>query len=212
MLAEFINGLNPSDEVFLIAFSAKPRMLQPLTTDHHVAVQSLSQLHAFGQTSIYDSIVLAVGEFGKGPHTSRALMLITDGIDNTSSMKEEDAIAALKATDVRIYAIGIGDPNAPHRPQLVVDILGENPDSVDAKALQDMTLAAGGAVFIVPPMDKDAGKGFTAAVRTISSRLGHSYTIGVVLPPGIATSDLQFTVANQPDAVVTTHIMNPLLP
>jgi hypothetical protein len=53
-LAGFIEGLNPSEEVFLIAFSAKPHMLQPLTTDHHAAVQRLSQLNAFGQTSIYD--------------------------------------------------------------------------------------------------------------------------------------------------------------
>jgi hypothetical protein len=65
-LAKFINGLAPSDEVFLIAFSSKPEVLQPMTTDHHAVTQKLSLLHTSGQTSIYDSIVLAVGEFGNG--------------------------------------------------------------------------------------------------------------------------------------------------
>ena len=92
MLAEFINGLNPSDEVFLIAFSAKPQMLQPLTVNHQAVVQSLSQLLAFGQTSIYDSIVLAVGELGKGHQPSKAILLITDGIDKTSTVNEQEPL------------------------------------------------------------------------------------------------------------------------
>jgi len=60
-LAEFIGDLGPSDQVFLIVFTFKPFLLQPLTTDHRAVVQSLSKLRAFGQTSIYDPIVSGVG-------------------------------------------------------------------------------------------------------------------------------------------------------
>jgi VWFA-related protein len=211
MLAEFINGLNPSDEVFLIAFSAEPQMLQPLTTNHQAVVQSLSQLHVFGQTSIYDSIVLAVGELGKGHQPSKAILLITDGIDNSSTVNEQDAITALKATGVRIYAIGIGDPNvSSHMPGIALGpfAFGGDLNRVDAKALHDMAHDAGGEAFIVPPMDKDAGQGFADAVKTISGMLSDSYTIGVVAPPGTYTSGLRLTIAGHPDAVVTTYVLN----
>jgi hypothetical protein len=67
---------------------------------------------------------------------------------------------------------------------------------------------AGGQAYIVPPMDKDAGKGFAAAIKSISAMLGDSYTVGVALPPATSVSDLLLTVANHPNAVVTTHIVN----
>jgi len=129
-------------------------------------------------------------------------------------VKDQDAVKALRATGVRIYAIGIGDPNSKDRMGIALGpfILGGNTDRVDAKALQDIAHDAGGQVFIVPPMDKDAGNGFAAAIKSISAMLGNSYTVGMVLPPGIYTSDLRLTIANHPDAIVTTHIVNPTPP
>jgi hypothetical protein len=155
----------------------------------------------------------AVGKFGKGAHTSRALVLITNGIDDASSMKEGDAIAALKTTDVKIYAVGIGDPNASRTPGIALGpfIFGGGGDlnRVDAKVLKEMADDAGGEVFFVPPpMDTNAGNGFSAAIKTISI-LYDNYTIGLVIPPGTPIASLRFTVANHPDAVVTTHIINP---
>jgi VWFA-related protein len=203
-LAEFIGDLSPSDEVFLIAFTFQPYLLQPLTTDHQAVVQSLSKLRAFGQTSIYDSIVSGVGVFSKG-RNSKAILLITDGIDNTSTATEQDAVNWLKVDGVRIYAIGIGNPNI----ALGQDALGAV-DRVDAHVLQDMARDAGGAVFIAPPMSQDAGKGFTGAIKKISGMLNDRYTIGVVVPPGTSTAAFRLTVANHPSVIVTTHITNPL--
>jgi Ca-activated chloride channel homolog len=111
MLVQFINGLNSSDEIFLITFSTKPDLFQPLTTDRQAVVHSLSKLKPFGQTSIYDAIVLAMGESRKGHYASKVILLITDGVDNSSTVQKQDAVAALRATGIRIYAIGIGDPN-----------------------------------------------------------------------------------------------------
>jgi hypothetical protein len=196
--------------VFLIAFSTQPHLLQPLTADRRAVVQGLSQLHAFGQTSIYDSIVLSVGEFKTGNHTPKSIVLITDGMDNSSSVKEQEAVTSLKATGVRIYAIGIGDPNATDLPGIALGpfIFGGDVDRVDAKALQDMARDAGGEAFIVPPMSTDQGIGFSGAVKTISDMLSATYVIGVVVPPGASASNLRLTIANDPNAVVTTHIVN----
>jgi VWFA-related protein len=209
-LSEFINDLSPSDEVSLIAFSTQPHLLQPLTTDHPAVLQELSLLHGFGQTSIYDSIVLAVGKFNKTDLKPKAILLITDGMDNASSVKEPDAVRSLKATDVKIYAIGIGDPTATDMPGIALGpfIFGGDVDHVDAKALQDMARDAGGEAFIVPPVGKDDGKGFGKAVKTISNMISATYTIGVVVPAGVSATDLRIAIAKNPTAVVTTHIVN----
>ncbi len=215
MLGQFINGLNSSDEIFLITFNTKPDLQQPLTTNRSAVVQSLSNLQAIGETSIYDAIVLATGESRKGRYASKVILLITDGVDNTSTVKEQDAVAALKATGVIIYSIGIGDPNiSEHRPGIALGpfIIGGTLDRVDSKALQGMAHDAGGQAFIVPPMDKDAGNGFARAIKSISAMLGNSYTIGVALSPGTSASTLQLNVANHPNAIITTRIVGPPLP
>jgi VWFA-related protein len=203
-LGEFIDGLSSSDEVCLIAFSSRPRLLQPLTTDHQAIVQKLSLLSAFGQTSIYDSIIQAVLAV-RGASTSKAILLITDGMDNASRARERDAVASLKETGVRMYAIGIGDTNVT---AASMPLWFGADDSVDAKGLQDMARDAGGEAFIVPPMAEDDGKGFSSAVNAVSGMLGDSYSVGVVVPPRTAASTLRLAIANHPDAVVTTRIVN----
>jgi hypothetical protein len=131
-------------------------------------------------------------------------------MDNVSTVKESDAISSLRATGISIHAIGIGDPNAGQWPGIALGpfIFGGDSDRVDAKALQDMARNARDEAFIVPPMDKDGGNGFSKAINSISSMLGDSYTIGVILSPGISASTLHLAIANHPDAVVTTHVVN----
>jgi hypothetical protein len=153
-----------------------------------------------------------VGDFGNGNYASKTILLITDGMDNVGAVKEPHAISSLKATDISIYAIRIGDPNAGQWPGIALGplIFAGDSDRVDAKALPDMARDAGGEALIVPPMDKDGGKGFSDAINAISRRLGDSYTIAVILSPGISPCTLRLTIANHPDTVVTSHLVNRL--
>ena len=106
---------------------------------------------------------------------------------------------------------------------------GADVNSVDAKAVNELANSAGGQAFIVPPT---TGNEFANAVASVQRQLSPRYTIGVIMPtsgipfvepiasPGsasrasesAATPALKFTVANHPDAIVVTHIINPPLP
>jgi Ca-activated chloride channel family protein len=64
-----------------------------------------------GTTAIWDA-VWAVSEelFGNVQRkTRRGIILITDGVDTSSRIKNEEAIKRAIAADIAIYAIGIGD-------------------------------------------------------------------------------------------------------
>jgi von Willebrand factor type A domain len=41
-ITQFVNDLNPQDDVFLFAFSSQPFLLQPFTTDHKAVVARTS--------------------------------------------------------------------------------------------------------------------------------------------------------------------------
>jgi len=209
-LGGFLTKRNPCDEVAVYAFSDRPYLLLPFTTDHQAAVQRLSTLRANGETALYDSIATAIAYQQKSAHyPDRAIVLITDGIDNHSKMTQSDLVAQSKASGVRMFLIGIGDPNASTLPGIAIGpfvVNGSDMERVDAKAINSLADATGGEAFIVPTVaNKDDDDAFGKAVASIGAALGHGYSLGVILPPGVAASSVTVAVPSHPDAVVTTR-------
>jgi Ca-activated chloride channel homolog len=56
-------------------------------------------------TSLYDSLFATLLQFGRSPGERRALVLLTDGIDNYSLHGLRDVIALAQRFDIAIYAI-----------------------------------------------------------------------------------------------------------
>ena len=135
-IAQFVKTLDAQDDVFLIAFSGKPYLLQPLTEDHGALIEKLDLLHSYGQTALFDSIGQAIQLAQQGHNQRRVLLVITDGMDNTSASSADDVVNAAKSSGVLVYSIGIGDPNvAPSGLSLSIGpnvMGGEEEERVDA--------------------------------------------------------------------------------
>ncbi len=110
-IVEFLRNLNDKDDVFLFAFSGRPFMLQDFTTDHSLVADRLALLHAYGSTSLYDAVVTGLVRLQRGRYDKRALLVVTDGMDNTSAHSLADVAALARRQGVLIYSIGIGNPN-----------------------------------------------------------------------------------------------------
>jgi len=77
------------------------------------AQSSLSGLTVDGQsgTALYDAIVLAAAHLGSDSSPGRAIVVVTDGRDVSSSNTLQQAVAAAHAAHAAVYAIGIGGPS-----------------------------------------------------------------------------------------------------
>jgi VWFA-related protein len=199
-LGKLLNGLNPCDEVALIAFSSKPFLLQAFTTDHQLFERRLSLLHSYGPTALYDAVATSAALLARGKYQDRTLILITDGIDNVSKTSRGEAVDSVARNHVQVYAIGIGDPNGP--PQLMMGpfALGGDPGAVDKETLEAIALHTGGKDFIVAPMSKDNGHEFANAIASLSEQLDHGYELGFLASPPDATATV--TIVGQSDDVV----------
>jgi Ca-activated chloride channel homolog len=64
-----------------------------------------------GSTAIWDSVWVTTNEVlsETSDKTRRAIILLTDGVDTSSRVKDTEAIESALKTDTIIYAIGIGD-------------------------------------------------------------------------------------------------------
>jgi Ca-activated chloride channel homolog len=186
-IAQFLRDLNDRDDVFLIAFSSRPFLLQPFTTDHRLVMSRLALLHAYGQTSLFDAILEGLLMVQHGRYDKRALLVVTDGMDNTSVHSLNQVAARARQEGVLVYSIGIGDPNASSAPTIVFGpfAVGGDVERVDARTLYSLSSETGAKTFIIRRIGD--GDVMRRACANISTELREQYTIGFVAPdPGAA--------------------------
>jgi len=125
----FSQVLRKKDEAFLISFGEESELLQDYTNSPKLLQAGLSQLQINSGASgigpgpvptisqprgtvLYDAVYLAANEKLRSEVGRKVIVLITDGIDEGSKLKIEEAIEAAQKADVVIYSIDYADPSA----------------------------------------------------------------------------------------------------
>jgi VWFA-related protein len=107
-LGHFVNDLlGDDDELFLMEFNDRPRMLQSWTTDRRVITSTVAHIAPFGGTALYDAIAEALPMAAQGKHEKKALLVITDGNDTESHTTIPELRQLIRQSEVLVYALGI---------------------------------------------------------------------------------------------------------
>ena len=109
-VAQFMKTANPQDEFFLVTFSDRPELVQTFTTETEEIQNRLTFTQAKGRTALLDAVYLAMHEMKKAHNPRKAILIISDGGDNSSRYTETEVKNAVREADVQIYAIGIFEP------------------------------------------------------------------------------------------------------
>jgi Ca-activated chloride channel homolog len=111
-VAEFFKTSNPEDEFFLVQFNDNANLAQSFTPNPEEIQNRLAFTQSKGRTALLDAIYLGLHEMKKARHARKALLVISDGGDNSSRYTETEIRNLVKEADVQIYAIGIYEPVA----------------------------------------------------------------------------------------------------
>jgi len=106
-VAQFFKLANPEDEFFLVQFNDSANLVQPLTRNLEEVQNKLAFTQSKGRTALLDAVYLALHEIKRAKNPRKALLLISDGGDNSSRYTETEIKNLVKEADVQIYAIGI---------------------------------------------------------------------------------------------------------
>ena len=104
------------DRLGLILFGQRPYLRAPLTHDHEAvkALLEAAEVALAGEyTAIGDAIGMAVKHMRDLPARSRALVLLTDGDNNSGQLDPRQAAAIAAGYGIRIYTIDIGRQDVP---------------------------------------------------------------------------------------------------
>jgi Ca-activated chloride channel family protein len=144
------------DRIGLVVFASEAFNQSPLTTDHNVLKRMLEQTELATDLGIQDGTAIGLGVanatnmLADSEATSKVVILLTDGVNNSGQIDPMTAANAAAALGVKVYTIGAarqGEVPVPMR-----DIFGNQQivyqDSVlDEEALQRIAETTGGLYF-----------------------------------------------------------------
>lgn len=111
-VAQFFKTINPEDEFFLVQFNNRPEMVTGFTRSLEEIQNRLTFVRSKGRTALLDAIYLALSQMKQAKNTQKALLVISDGGDNSSRYTPREIKRTVRESDVQIYAIGIYEPYA----------------------------------------------------------------------------------------------------
>ena len=111
-VAQFMKTSNPEDEFFLVQFNDRPELMIGFTNSLEEVQNRLTFTRSKGRTAMLDAVYLAINKIKEGVNGEKALLIISDGGDNSSRYTEREIKRLVKEADVQIYAIGIFEPMA----------------------------------------------------------------------------------------------------
>jgi Ca-activated chloride channel family protein len=100
------SAMRPGDKAFAVSFARRPRLEIAPTDDINAVIQAISGLQAVGDTALHDALVHSLYYF-RGVKGQRALVLLSDGDDNSSYINFKDAMEYGSRSGVAVYAIGL---------------------------------------------------------------------------------------------------------
>lgn len=106
-----VDSLQPGrDELALFTFDTVLRELTPFTNDlDRVGALELTE-SPYGKTSLYDAIADAATLVGRRGNRHRALLVVTDGVDNGSLRNAGEVSGAASAIAVPVHVLTVGGP------------------------------------------------------------------------------------------------------
>src|SRR5438552_7218971 len=151
---------NPEDETFIVHFDDTARLDSDFTNSIPLLEETLASVKPYGQTAIYDALILALDHMQGGRHPKKAILLMTDGVDNSSKHTLAEAIDATRRAQVAVYTVGLLSVSG-----------GEKAED----SLVQIAEASGGRAFFPQTVEEAS-----ADMERVARDLREQYTLGYI--------------------------------
>ena len=107
-LRHFIDLLEPDDEILVLTFNDNVDVVQDFTSDRNRLSRVLNMLEPAGATALFDAAKEAIERVAPGSAESKAVVLVTDGMDTVSQTSWGELRELAKRSEVPVFSIGLG--------------------------------------------------------------------------------------------------------
>jgi len=160
-VVQFCETANPQDEFFMITFDDSPHLVTDFTNRTEEIENDLLGARSHGRTSLLDAIYMGLREMRSARYSRKVLLILSDGGDNHSRYTEHDVRAAVKESDVLIYAIGTYEQYA-----------NTEEEMLGPELLRSVASLTGGQAFTLTNVND-----MPTMTRIIGAQLRHQYML-----------------------------------
>ncbi|MCL4393983.1 MAG: VWA domain-containing protein, partial [Chloroflexi bacterium] len=118
--SDFVDRMRPGDKTALVQFDTQVDTLQTLTDDQSALRASIQQIFPRGNTALYDAIA-AAGKYFENVSGRKAIIVVTDGMDNSSTLNLASLLQQVQNAGYSVYTIGLGAKGAGYGSQDGID-------------------------------------------------------------------------------------------
>ncbi len=104
---QFFKTRLPGDEFLLVRFSDRAQLISGFTGDVREISGSLHSFQAGGWTALNDAIYLGIQKMKKARNAHKALVILSDGGDNSSRYSSGEIRDLVREADVRVYSVAL---------------------------------------------------------------------------------------------------------
>lgn len=108
MLASFCENLAAGDEMFLVMVAQQPTLRSDYTSDCGSVQNQLLLTQPHGVTALLDAIPFAVQHLRQARHARHALLIISDGGENSSRIRLGGIRSLAREANAQIYSATLG--------------------------------------------------------------------------------------------------------
>lgn len=158
---KFLDGLRPDDHVAIYRFDSRVSLVQDFSNSRDIH-HSIFGIRSYGNTSMYDAVYKAAQVLSERPEKRRAIIILSDGADNSSGRSADRALKTAMDVNAGIYSIDMAPENA-RSTSLIMN----------RGVLRRFSDRSGGTFVSTP-----GGVKMRDALESIVEELGVQYTIG----------------------------------
>jgi VWFA-related protein len=159
------------DDFALFVFDSRGHAteLVPFTENPAAITRALDVVRPWGKTAFFDALseMPEYSELGRNP--SRAIILLSDGIDNASRLSRSEIEKRLEGVAIPIYAFSLREPYE----QKIERAVPVSEESTNMNLLEELAAATGGRLFV-----GNRPETLTLAVESMERVLRAQYLIG----------------------------------
>jgi len=110
-IGALIGHRRPGDDFALYVFAESQAVeVAPFTENPNDITRALGHVKPYGKTAFFDALATMPERSKLGRNPSRAIILLSDGIDNASSLTRSELAQQLQGISVPIYSLGLREP------------------------------------------------------------------------------------------------------
>ena len=104
---EYLNQMRAEDQAGIITFNTEVKTVQEVTSSKISLENAIDGISANSDTAMYDALVIAVETLNPLPGR-KAIIVLTDGMDNQSTANADDALSSIGFGGLSISTVGLG--------------------------------------------------------------------------------------------------------